>query len=100
MADEFNYSVSENNIHLESSFTVPKGDFERELTAIREQHPESRVWNRSLKSLKMEWAVHNALYAMGFLRSRTSHTDLNWPQGWLFRIGYAVLGKLFWPFIK
>ena len=100
MADQFNYSVSENNIHLESSFTVPKVDFEHELTQIREQHPDSRVWNRSLKSLKLEWAVHNALHALRFLRNRTSDTDLNWPQGWIFRIGYSILGRLVWPFIK
>lgn len=100
VADKLNYSVSENNIHLEASFTVPKGDFERELSAIRDQHPDSKVWNRTIKSLKNEWAVHNAFYALGVFKSRTSHTDLNWPQGWIFRIGYAVLGKLFWPFIK
>ena len=100
MNPAFKYSVSPDNIHLESSYTVPKDDFERELTQMREEHPESKVWNRSLKSLKMEWAVHNALHALGFLRSRTSHTDLNWPQSWIFRIGYAILGKLVWPFIK
>ena len=100
MAEGFSYTVSDGNIHLESSFKVPKGDFERELEAIRERHPECLVWKRTLASLKMEWAVHNALYAMGFLRKRTSHTDLNWPQSWLFRIGYAIVGKIVWPFIK
>ena len=100
MTAPFNYTVSENNIHMESSFKVPKGDFERELTSIRERHPESRVWNRTIKSLKMEWAVHNAFYELGLLRKRTSHTDLNWPQSWLFRVGYAILGKIVWPFIK
>jgi hypothetical protein len=100
MSDKFTYSVSENNIHLEYSFKVPKEDFERELTTMREQHPESKVWNRTIKSLMMEWAVHNALHAFGFLRNRTSHTDLNWPQAWIFRVGYAIFGKLVWPFIK
>lgn len=100
MAGQFTYTVSENNIHLEESFKVPKGDFERELAAIREQHPQSLVWNRTLGSLKMEWAVHNALHALGVLRSRTSSTDLNWPQSWLLRIAYAIVGKIVWPFIK
>ena len=94
------YKVSPNNIQLKSSFEVKKDDFDRELAALREQHPECLVWKRTLASLKMEWAVHNALYAMGFLRKRTSHTDLNWPQSWLFRIGYAIVGKIVWPFIK
>ena len=54
------YDVSSNNIRLKSSYEVSKEDFERELLAIREQHPDSLVWNRSIDSLKREWAVHNA----------------------------------------
>ena len=60
MSELGEYSVSPNNVHLESSFRVPKEDFERELKAIREQYPESQVWNRSMESLKREWAAHNA----------------------------------------
>ena len=101
MPEDFNYTVSPNNIHLESSFKVGKHAFDRELAAMREQHPESLVWkNRSIKSLKREWAAHNAFYALGIFRSRTSHTDLNWPQNWLIRLGYAVIGPIVWPFIK
>ena len=101
MSETFSYTVSPNNIHLESSFVVSKFDFARELTAMREAFPESRVWeNRSLESLEREWALHNALHALGIFRSRTCHTDLNWPQGWIFRLGYGVIGILVWPFIK
>ena len=46
------YSFSTNNIQLKSSFMVKKVDFERELLAMREEHPECLVWNRSIKSLK------------------------------------------------
>lgn len=94
------YTISPTNIHLESSFEVPKADFEPELVAMREQHPESLVWRRSIDSLKREWAAHNALHALGFLRGKTAHTDLNWPQPWPVRLGYALLGRLAWPFIK
>ena len=94
------YSVSENNIHLDSSYQVRKEDFESELKAIRERHPDSQVWNRSIESLKREWATHNAFHAMGIFRSRTAHMDLNWPQPWYIRLGYAVIGKIVWPFIK
>jgi hypothetical protein len=97
---EDEYSVSENNIHVELSFRVRKDDFEGELKALREQHPESQVWNRSMDSLKREWATHNAFHAMGIFRSRTAHMDLNWPQPWYIRLGYAVIGKVVWPFIK
>ena len=94
------YEVSSNNIKLKSSYEVSKDDFERELVAIREQHPESLVWNRSLESLKREWAVHNAFHALGVARKQSAHTDLNWPQPWLIRVAYDLLGRLVWPFIK
>ena len=94
------YDVSSNNIKLKSSFEVSKNDFERELAVIREQHPDSLVWNRSIDSLKREWAAHNAFHALGILRKQTSHTDLNWPQPWFIRVAYDLIGKVVWPFIK
>ena len=94
------YSVSENNIHLDSSYQVRKDDFENELNALRKQHPNSQVWNRSIESLKREWATHNAFYAMGIFPNRTGHMDLNWPLPWFVRLGYAIFGRLAWPFIK
>ena len=97
----YQYTVSPNNIHLKDSFRVHKHAFERELKALRERFPDSLVWkHRSLKSLKREWAVHNTLHALGIYRSRTGDIDLNWPQGWIFRLGYTLLGPLVWPFIK
>ena len=97
----FNYTVSPNNIHLESSFQVRKEDFVRELKEMRERFPDSLVWkHRTIQSLKREWAAHNAFHALGVFKSRTSHTDLNWPQKWIFRIGYAIIGRIVWPFIK
>ena len=93
-------TVTSDNIHLESSFRVRKRDFERKLKAIRRRYPESQVWNRSFDSLKWEWAAHNALYALGIVRNRTAHMDLNWPQPWPVRLGYAILGRIAWPFIK
>ena len=94
------YTVTPTNIHLESSFEVPKTDFERELLSMREQHPDSQVWNRSIDSLKREWAAHNAFHAMGIARKQTAHADLNWPQPWLIRIAYDLIGRAVWPFIK
>lgn len=94
------YTVTPTNIHLESSFTVSKEDFEQELLSMREQHPDSQVWNRSIKSLKREWAAHNAFHALGIARKQTAHADLNWPQPWLIRIAYDLIGRAVWPFIK
>ena len=94
------YKISPNNIQLKSSFEVKKDDFEQELESIRALHPECLVWNRSLKSLMLEWAVHNAFHALGFVRKQTADTDLNWPQKWYIRLGYYVFGIIVWPFIK
>ena len=95
-----NFTVSPNNIHMESSFEISKEDFESELKMLREQYPDSLVWNRSMDSLKREWAAHNALHAMGIARKQTAHADLNWPQHWLIRLGYDIIGTIAWPFIK
>ena len=95
-----NYTVTPNNIHMESSFEISKEDFESELKTLREQYPDSLVWNRSMESLKREWAAHNALHAMGIARKQTAHADLNWPQHWLIRLGYDIIGTIAWPFIK
>ena len=95
-----NYTLSTNNIHLISSFEINKEDFERELIALRERHPECLVWNRSIKSLTREWAAHNAFHALGVFRTKTADVDLDWPQGWLMRIGYGVVGAVVWGFIK
>ena len=94
------YNITPTNIQLKSSFQVKKADFERELLAMREAHPESLVWNRSIKSLKREWAAHNAFHALGVFRKKTADVDLDWPQKWFFRVGYAVAGAVVWPFIK
>ena len=94
------YSISTDNIQLKSSFKVKKEDFERELLAMREEHPECLVWNRSIKSLKLEWAAHNAFHALGVFRKKTADVDLDWPQGWLMRVGYWIAGAVVWPFIK
>ena len=94
------YEVSSNNIKLKSSYVVSKDDFEGELAAIRELHPDCLVWNRSIGSLKREWAAHNAFHALGLVRKQTADTDLNWPQPWFIRLGYDLLGRIAWPFIK
>lgn len=99
--EDLTYTVSPNNVHLEDSYRVQKQAFGPKLKAMRELYPDSLVWkNRSLKSLEREWAVHNVLHAMGIFKSRTASIDLNWPQGWIFRLGYALFGTLVWPFIK
>jgi hypothetical protein len=94
------YTISTTNLKLKSSFEIGKADFERELAAIREEHPDSQVWNRSMESLKREWAAHNAFHALGLVRKKTADAELNWPQPWLIRLGYTLVGAFTRPFIK
>ena len=94
------YDISSYNIQLKSSFEISKEDFELELEAIRAEHPDCLVWNRSMDSLKREWAAHNTFHALGLVRKQTADTDLNWPQPWLARLGYSIVGSLAWRFIK
>ena len=39
----------------------------------------------------------NAFHALGIFGKRTADTDLNWPQKWYIRLGYAIAGALVWP---
>ena len=81
-----NYIFPSDSIPLKSSFRIKKDDFDREFLAMREEYPECMVWNTSIKSLKKEWAAHNAFHAMGVFRKETADVDLNWLQGWLTRV--------------
>lgn len=94
------YSISENNLHIYESCTVPKAQFGRNLLAIRELHPDSEVWERSMCSLKLEWSAHSFLYMLGIFKSHTAEVDLNSPQKWYVSLAYSVVGAIGWIFIK
>lgn len=94
------YKISDDNLHIIDSYKVPKKNFVRELSSAKNLHPSSGVWNRSFNSLKKEWGVHNALYAIGIFRSRTKDADLNYPQKWYVKLAYALAGNIVWPFIR
>ena len=94
------YKVTENYIKLIDSYLIPKRKMDRELISIRNLHPSCPVFQRSFRSLKAEWAVHDALYALGIARERTKDCDLNIGQPWYTRAAYWLFGALAWPFIK
>lgn len=90
------YTISEKNLHIKDSHKVSKFRFMCELKAIRSEHPESKVWERCLSSLYLEWTVHNFLYEIGYERERTKDADLDNPcdrPEWQ----YIVFGMLVWP---
>lgn len=94
------YTITQSNLHLVDSHKVSKRYFDRELARIKGLHPTSNVWLRSFRSMRKEWATHNALYAAGLFRQRTKDCDLNYPLKWYMQVAYAVVGTIVYPFIK
>lgn len=95
-----NYKVGKNNIHIEDSFSVRGRDFGKVLGEIAEKEGENTsVFDlRPLFSLKMEWAVHNFLYRIGFMRSHTKDVDLNAPNP--YECAYCIFGIIVWIFVR
>lgn len=84
------------NIRIDYSALVSKKHFDRVLS----QYANTEVMqHRSLFSLKMEWAVHNFCYMIGYKRERTRDVDLDYPcdkPEWI----YKICGMICWIFIK
>lgn len=95
------YYVTTYNVHIEDSYAVRGRDFGSVLSEIEEKEGKRTVVfeNRSMFSLKMEWAVHNFLYKINYKRPQTKDVDLDDPSDhpeWL----YEILGCLVWIFIR
>lgn len=82
------YSITANNLHIINYFDYRKDEMLPTLLKIRCRHANSQVWQRSFDSLENEWCVHNALYRLHILRSRTADVDLNVPNRieWLYTL--------------
>lgn len=94
------YTATPNNIHIVDSYAIPKAHYERSLAQIENEHPECEVFKRGYPSLKREWATHTLLYDLNIQRERTKDVDLDYPQKWYYRIGYAVIGTIALIFVK
>lgn len=95
------YTVTTHNVHIEDSYKIKGRNFGKALDEIESQtyYGQTDVFDRSRFSLKMEWAVHNFLYMIGYKRSQTRDVDLDNPTDhpeWL----YCVIGMLVWIFIR
>lgn len=95
------YTVTTHNVHIEDSYKIKGRNFGKALNEIESQtyYGQTDVFDRSRFSLKMEWAVHNFLYMIGYKRSQTKDVDLDNPTDnpeWL----YCVIGMLVWIFIR
>ena len=95
-----NYTITNDNLHLVDSYTVPTRRYDKVLNSIEALHPNSDVWRRSRWSMKAEWVTHSALYDLHLFRSHTKDVDINYPQCWLATAAYSVIAVLVWPFIN
>lgn len=94
-------SVSLFNLHIQDSFRVSKWQFAGILNGCKLSYPNCEPCvHRSTFNMMLEWATHNLLYFLHIKRSSTKHVDLNYPQKWYERIGYAVFGVLALVLIK
>lgn len=82
------YSITPNNLHIFNSYDYRKNEMNSVLHSIWSRHSDSKVWMRTFDSLEDEWCVHNALYRLHILRSRTADVDLNYPcrAEWLYTL--------------
>ena len=89
------YSITPNNLHIINSYDYRKDEMLYVFFKIYCRHLDSKVWTRSFDSLENEWCVHNALYRLHILRSRTADVDLNYPcrAEWLYTL-LAPLARL------
>ena len=89
------HKVLENRIKIYDSYKVTNLDLMLdELNKLKELYPDHPTWNRSMHSLKLEWAAHNLLYALGYKKDKTKDVDLDYPQKWYMKIAYGILGNI------
>ena len=86
------YIISDNSLQICDSYSYSKHDMISSLNLIKERYPHSDIWQRSMRSLRSEWIVHNACYRLHILRSHTADVDLNYPNR--FTWAYALLAPL------
>ena len=84
------YTITETNLHLVDSYKVSKFRMMKELKSIKKDHPESKVFERCLSSLYLEWVCHNFLYEIGYKMEQTKDADLDNPcdhPEWMYIVG-------------
>ena len=95
------YSLTTTNLHIADSYQIPGRDFREVLKDIHIENPDSFLFKaRGVCGMCLEWATHNFLYKIGYQRERTRDVDIDYPQKWYYKVGYAIAGALVWPFIR
>jgi len=92
--------VTKNNVHIEDSYIYDKREFDGIIDWLREKYPDSDVWKRTNKCLKREWATHNLFYSLHLFRKATRSVDMDYPQNFIVRTAYAIVGSVALLLIK
>lgn len=88
------YKIYADRLKLFNSYLVSKSDFETELNVIRYMNPTCPIWQRTIGSLRREWASHNLAYSLGICRKKTADVDLNFEQKWYEKLAYFIVGSI------
>ena len=96
---EYKFNETTNVLTISNSYKISKKDFQKVLDYCKSENKDAKIFNRTDRSLKAEWAVHNFLYNINYKRNQTKDVDLDYPcdkPEWV----YKILGSLVWLFIK
>ena len=82
------FIITGDSLQICDAYRSSKHDMIPSLNLIKERYPLCAIWQRSMRSLRAEWMVHNACYRLHILRSHTADVDLNYPNRieWLYRL--------------
>lgn len=87
--------VSESNTHIEDSYKITKDKaMYNILNQIRISNIHNRnlaIFNRSLKSMIIEWRAYNLLYKLHICKERTKSVDLYLNEPLYKKISYYIL---------
>ena len=92
--NDLKITISNTNIHLHDSFKIKTK--EEKLFILHEiinVFPKILEY-RTIKSMLREWRAHNILYKLHILRESTKHTDIEFKQNFIFKIGYFLISLL------
>ena len=88
------FKILENRIKIFDSYMMSKAEFLEALDEIQGLYPDHIAFKRSRRSMILEWQAHNFLYWLGIKKDKTADVDLDYPQPWIKRLAYGVLGVL------
>lgn len=94
------YKFNENSVKLYDSCNVRKRDFDTILSWLKNDADIlDRLHERTIPSMRYEWAAHNLAYILHIRRKNTKEVDLNYHQEWWMKMLYGIAGRAAMLFI-